>query len=221
MKRALLTIPFVMLLVLAVTPARAEITPTLVVGGSGDQIDPAVDDATVMWARSRAGDAGLYDVLAQVGAGVPFKVNPPNTQAFMGSVSGTTAVFQEVTGGTDSDVRMYDFTTGGESAPPAGVNGPRWEWSPSMADGYILFGRNSFSQPGSLWQVILFNTATSTKVTLDTAKNSCACIFPGQILDVGGTAVATWTRCVTTCQVYYQRVTDTGKTMMANPLDKD
>jgi hypothetical protein len=188
---------------LSASAARAEVTPTLVVGGAGDQITPAADDGTVVWARSRSGDAGKYDLLAQVGSATPVKVNPTGTQGFGGSVEGSQVVYQEVSNdGTTSDVELYDLNTATRTDPAAGVNTDKWEWSPSVSGGYILFGRNVFRSPDSPWKVILLNTADGSTVTLDTARNDCACIFPGQVLD----GVATWTKCLTTCQAYWYEI---------------
>jgi hypothetical protein len=200
-------------LALAAPMAGAVVTPTLVVGGAGDQITPNVDDGTVLWARSRSGDAGKYDVLAQIGTDAPFKVNPDGTQGFGGSIEGSQAIYQQVSNdGTSSDVELFDLSTQTTSAP-AGVNTGKWEWSPSMSGGYILFGRNDFSLPRSPWKVILFNTGDRSRVVLGKVRNDCACIFPGQVLD----GIATWTKCVRTCQAYWYDVATLTTHKIPNP----
>ena len=199
--------------------ALAVITPTLVEGGSGDQIRGAANSGWVMWSTNTAtSSTDHYDTFARSTAGSAFKVNASGTGGLSGGLNGNTsqAIYQQ-TDALVSNLYMYDLATKIRTNPPAGINTSLWEWSPSISPGYILFGRNSFRTPSSPWKVMLYNRTTGTTKVLATVQNKCECIFPGQVTDT----YATWTKCTRTlCQAWYHNIGTGVSARIPNPLGR-
>jgi hypothetical protein len=201
-----------------VVSALAEITPTLVEGGAGDQIRGSANSGWVMWSSNTTQRPDHYDTLARPTSGAPFRVNASGTEGLSGGLSGNTsqAIYQQ-TDGTSSDLFLYDLSTKTRRNPPTGINTNLWEWSPSISPGYTLFGRNSFRSRSSPWKVILYKRATGVSKLLMSVENRCECIFPGQVTD----QYATWTKCsLTVCQSWYYTIATGVAARIPNPLSQ-
>lgn len=198
--------------------------PTKVKGRARvDELFPAASDTYLIWSQNSIARPRRYNAWVEpLDRSVPAtKMNAPGSvHGFTGStVNGDEAMFQEVTAGarfTKSNIYLFDVATKVRSDPPDGVNTRYWEWSPSSSPGYILFGRNRFATPTSPWQVVLHDRGDGTETILDSVRNRCGCIYPGNVTD----SYATWAKCVTTCQAWYHDIVAGTTQRIANPLDR-
>jgi hypothetical protein len=219
--RKLVTTTAVVLTVLGlVTTAFAGTTPeTLVQGGAANQFSGDGNATYLTWSSNSGAHPRHYDALTRAFLGkVTVKMNAPGTTGYAGDINGngTEAAYQQ-TDGAMSDVYLYDLDADTRTAAPDAVNSALWEWAPSVSDDYLLFGRNKFTRASSPWKIVLYDRNTDTNLVLDTAPNSCQCIFPGQVTDEW----ATWTRCSrSTCQAWYYDIAGDVAARVPNPLDK-
>ena len=137
--------------------------------------------------------------------------NPRNSQAWAGSIDGTTLVYQRAHA-DQSDIRLWDVVAKTPLPPPAGVNTPNWEWHPTMSGDWILFGRVAYDRHRS--RVLLHNTMTSQTITLADVQGLGTDAEPGQVS--GNWAV--WDRCAHgVCNVFRYDITDD----LIEPLPND
>ena len=192
---------------------------TFVEGGGGNQFSGDGNTTYLTWAANTTARPKHYDSRFRLLAGgSSTKMNAAGTQGFAGDINGDTteAVYQQ-TEGASSDVYTYDLATETRTVAPDKVNTSLWEWSPSISDGYILYGRNKFARPSSPWKVVLYDRNTDTNLVLDSVTQSCACIYPGQVSD----DYATWTRCTnSTCQAWYYDIAGQTTSKVPNPNAK-
>ena len=219
MKRILALVLTSTILMVVGSASAAQITPTLVLGGSKiDQTLPSANATYVGWAQNSIANPKHYDAFYETlpaGSGSPVMLNVAGTSGYMGSLDGdtTNAVFQEAAG-SNSDIELYDLTTHVTSTPPAGINTNLWEWRPSLSQGFIEFGRNSFAKAGSPWKVMAYNPNTTSIITLATEPNSCRCLIPGQV----SPQYATWTDCLNSCNAYFYSFANQRTHKIPNPL---
>jgi hypothetical protein len=178
------------LAILTAAAAAAASPPVPVKTSVRNETTPAAGGEYFAWAKSRRGRPNVYDVWAQHGTAPPFKVNAPKTRGWAGGIDGTRLVYQQVKGGSRSDIRLFDLATRRRSAPRAGVNTSRWEWAPSLSGDWLLFGRGAATS-GSLQQVILQNLVSGERLVLDRMVSRHGYLEAGQVN--GNYAV--WTRC--------------------------
>ncbi|MEX2274742.1 MAG: hypothetical protein WEA10_04125 [Actinomycetota bacterium] len=144
----------------------------------------------------------------------PIRVNPSNTRGYTGGIEGDRLLWQQVKRG-QSDLRLYDYSQERNVAVPPGLNDNDWQWRPSFDGETYLYGQNRFNTPDAPWKVILATEQDGSivdKIVLDSAKNRCKCIWPGQV--VGD--YATWTKCTTTCQVWIYEISSDTSTRVSN-----
>jgi hypothetical protein len=185
--------------------------------GRADQFGPAADsDEWLGWTQFTS---PLYTARAErfpVGGRSRTLRHRAGAHTFFGDIDpGTdTAIFQDAKG-SNSNVYLADLATAGAptSAPPAGINTPRWEWGPEISDAFILFGRNRFARPSSPWKVVLYDRTLRTFTVLDEVENRCGCIWPE---DVNERYVA-WTKCVARCNVFVYDTLDQSTRKVDNP----
>jgi hypothetical protein len=203
----------------ATTAFAGTVAETFVEGGSGNQFSGDGNSTYLTWAANSGANPDHYDSMFRpLVGGTPVVMNDLFTQGFAGDINGDTteAVYQQVAG-SSSDIYLYDLDLETRTAAPAAVNTALWEWSPSVSDGFILFGRNKFNRPGSLWKIMLYDRNADTSMVLDSARNDCQCIFPGQVSD----QYATWTHCSQkTCQAWFYDIAGDTTKKVPNPNDK-
>jgi hypothetical protein len=187
--------------------ARDAAAPVPVKTSSRNEISPAGGGGFFTWAKSRRGHPHLYDTWAQQeGQSTAVKVNAPGTVGFGGGIDGTRFVYQQVRG-FNSDLRLFDLTTGRRSNMPPGINTARWEWAPTLSGDWLQFGRGVY---GSKQQIILRNLSTGEQRVLDTVGKH-GDIWVGQVN--GGFSV--WTKCAgTRCDVFRYEIATGTKTMI-------
>ena len=194
------------------------IPETLVEGGPGNQFSGDGNSDWFTWSTNSPERPRHYDARARLFAGKgSFKMNASGTVGYAGDINGETteAVYQQVDG-AGSDIYLYDLEARTREPAPGSVNTNLWEWSPSVSDGYILFGRNKFRRPSSPWKIMLYDRVAETAVALDSVTYECRCIFLGQVSD----AYATWTKCLRDCHVWYHDIEAGTTHKVPNPLDK-
>jgi hypothetical protein len=131
--------------------ALAEITPTLLQGGAGDQISGSSNGTWTMWSSNSSDHPGHYDTFARTATGSPFQVNAMGTEGQSGGLNGLTsqAIYQQ-TNGDASDLFLYNLSTKTRTNPPSTINTNFWERSPSISARFIPFGRNNFKTSTTL-----------------------------------------------------------------------
>ena len=219
-----------LLTVLAVTLGgyawAGDIQPVLFQGGPGDQVTGMGNTEWRVWSSNSTRERSRYNAYARKDGSRRIKLNARGTKGFFGSLNDDTsqAIYQQASGGGRlgarsgrSNIYLYNLQTKRRHSPGNGVNTKLWEWSPSVSADHILFGRNDLRRNGSLWRVMLYDRDTHTVTRLDSARNRCRCIFPGQVTD----EYATWTKCSQTlCQSWYYTIGTDVSAMIPNPLDE-
>jgi hypothetical protein len=179
---------------------------------------PAAGADVFAWTADGRTTPGRFNAFLEAGGGPKVKVNPARTRGYTGSIEGDRLVWQQVKKG-QSELRVYDVSVGG--GVPLGrddVNDDRWQWRPSIDQGYLLYGENRFDTPEAPWRIVLANLDDpgESKRVLATAKNRCRCLYPGQVAG----NYATWTRCSPVCQVFVHRIDTNTTTRVINEPQK-
>lgn len=176
----------------------------------------AVSASFFAWAQSSAAHPFTFNLYAQhmsggLPAGNAVRVNVSGSQGFPGGIDGTRLAYQQIVG-RQSDVRYFNLSTHHRSNPPAGVNTPSWEFSPTITPTWILFGRLTSTKSN----IVLFNLSTHSarqlaSVTLN--RKGTAFAAPGQ---VNGN-YATFYTCSPSarCHVYLYDISANEKTPVA------
>ena len=130
----------------AASSAAADITPTLLQGGSTvDQLAPAATAAFQLWEQNSTLSPGHYDVFARPRAGgSAVKVNLSGTFGYNPSAvqsSPTGAFIYQQASNTNSNLVIYNPATKVRTALPAKVNTSGWEYAGVASSTYVAFMR--------------------------------------------------------------------------------
>jgi hypothetical protein len=204
----------VLLALVTGSAATAGVVATKVEGGAGDQILGQRNTDWGVWTSNTRDHPRAYNAYGRMIGSPRFRINPAGSQGFAGTLLGDTsqAIYQKIDRGS-SNIYLYDLDAKQQTSPGAGVNTDLWEWQPSVSDGFVLFGRNSFRTRSSPWKVMLFDRTTHTFKTLDSVTYRCGCIYPGQVTD----QYATWTKCTAACQVWVYDIGAQQAARVPNP----
>lgn len=187
--------------------AQGTVTPFGLMTTPRDETLPAGDTAVFLWSQNSAAHPHLYTEYVQrsgassSGPGPRIRVNAAGTQGFSGSpvgppTSSRELIYQQVKG-RRSDLRFFE--NGLRWNPPAGVNTPAWEYRPTAAGAWILFGR--FTQQAIVLADRPAGPAGSPAAT------------PGQV----NGQFAVWTQCTATaCNVWEYDIATAAKTRLPN-----
>jgi Tol biopolymer transport system component len=180
-------------------------TPQQVTSSSGRQAIPAAapGGAYLAYAQSRPTHKNVYDVYVKPAGQPRIKVNHRGV-GWPGAFDGNTFIYQQAYRG-QSDIHLFDLTTHQRSIP-SGVNTNRWEWQPSMSNGWILYGQIWGSRPDND-RIILWNsTMSDRRILAHQIGKPDARLWPGQV----NGDYATWTRWGRRLNIFrYQITTDT------------
>jgi Tol biopolymer transport system component len=127
---------------------------------------------------------------------------------YTGGIDPPWVIYQQVTNG-QSDLKLYNITTG-RRTNPEGVNTSRWEWHATISGDWILFGRRKHTRPKHD-AILLKNSATGQQRTL--ASVDRISLMPGQV----NGSYATWTRCLTVCNVYVYDIANRATRWLPRP----
>jgi hypothetical protein len=216
-----LLLAFGLVLAIAAPSAGAPIQPVRLIGGGSDQTLPSVNGHWVGWTANTPENRNHYDayVRSLVG-GVPsggiLRLNDGATFGWAPDLQtdANTAAFQRSSpNGQVSRILTVDLDTFPLTpVPPPGLDTPSWEWQPTISQSWILFGRETSTHSG----VFLYNRSTHAEITLADppyTKHGNTRVWPDDVTET----YATWTRCGTTCNVYYYDIASHVTTHVPNP----
>jgi hypothetical protein len=214
---------FAFLLVAAVTGTSlaAPITPTPILGGSTDQILPDANASFIGWTHNGKAHPRHYNAYVQpLSGGAPtggsVKLNTGTSFGWFGGIrpDANEAAFQQTNARqSQSDIRIVDLDVL-PLAPtsPSGLNSKAWEFRPSISASWILFGRNLSRRT----RIYVYDRTLQTSIALASARNrrnGNPRIFPDDVTET----YATWTKCVTVCNVYFYSLVTNVTTVIPNP----
>jgi hypothetical protein len=197
--RRLVVASFVMV-ILTAQAALAGFSTSPLVTGPEDQFGAASNASWVGFTSNTTETPHKYHPFVQpVGGGSPTKLNASGTRGFFGDFedSGNVAIFQQISGTpATSDIYTYDLDNTPHRAPLSAINTVKWEFSPRVSTGYILFLReNNNSSLTRLW---LYDRNAHTFTKLREFDGSRVSIDTGDV----GSQWASWYVCSTTCNVW-------------------
>lgn len=193
-------------------------TPQQVTTAQGRQTIPAAEagGAYLAYAQSRPTNRNRTDVYVKQAGQPRIKVNRKGI-AWPGGFDGNSFVYQQDYRG-QSDIHLFDLTTHQRSVP-AGVNTSRWEWQPTISNGWILYGQEWGSRPVND-RVILWNSGTSDRRILDSQVGSPnELLWPGQVNQDYATW-ARWARRNTRLNVFRYQISTQTTVMVPRPLGR-
>lgn len=203
------------------TSQAAPLTPTLILGGSTDQILPDANASFIGWTQNSKAHPRHYDAFVQplsggAPTGSPMKLNTGTTFGWFGGIRPDVneAAYQQTNARqTQSDIRIVDLDVLplAPTSPP-GLNTRGWEFRPSISAGWILFARNLARRT----RIYLYDRTLQTSTALASARNrrnGNPRIFPDDVTET----YATWTRCVRVCNVYSHNLSTKVTTVVPNP----
>jgi len=134
---------------------------TGVITTKADEYNPAGTDTYIAW--------NVYShkhniVYAKQFGGARFRVNPTGTEAWVGSIEGTTLIYQQyVPSKGRSDVYSYDLVAKTRSKLGKPVSTDRWEYDPVGSGDWVLYSRYYRNADR---KIFLYNTNTLELRTL-------------------------------------------------------
>ncbi len=172
---------------------------------AASELRPVAGNGFLAWAQNSRRRPNHFDVYAQRGNGLPFKVNPPETQGLPGGIFGNTLVYEESGGKAKggSDIRLYNLVTRKRRNTPPRVNTRLRESRPSLSRQHLLFNRAG--RRGEA--IILYDFRTGRQIVLDREpRRRGVTLLSDQVR--GDYAV--WTNCRGACFVSRYEI-DTGR----------
>jgi hypothetical protein len=189
-------------------------TGTPVLATRLNEENPAAAGAYFAYSQNSRKRPRRYDAYVRSGQGRPIKVNAPRTQGWIGGISGTTLVYQQVPKNGHSDLKFFDLATRKRS-DAAGFNTRSWEWHPSISGDWVLFGRSS----PDVDYTILRSFSTGRQIVLDkkAEAESSFELAPGEV----NGDYAVWTKCEhATCAAYRYAIAEGLTTPLPPPAGK-
>ena len=186
-------------------PSRAGVVDVPVKTTAANELGGAADGSWLGWSEAPADHPGDYRALASKQGESPISLGAPGKVAFVGGITGTTAVFQQTESGNNVNIYRYDLEQQERTKLGNKVNTPNFEFRPSLSGGRLLFGRLALDSHTQTIRV--FTTATGKTRVLDTIHfDATHSVAPGQISG----KFAVWHRCAPTCNVFeWNRKADT------------
>jgi len=154
LKRAARTVAASVVAVLLLTvPAMGSATG--VITTKADEFNPAATDTYIAW---NVYVHKHYVVYAKQFGGARFRVNPTGTDAWAGSIDGTTLTYQQwVSSKGRSDIYTYDLVAKTRSKVGSPVSTDRWEYDGVASGDWVMFARYYRNADR---KIFLFNTST-------------------------------------------------------------
>jgi hypothetical protein len=195
-------------------PSARALTPEAVVATARYEVEPAAAEGYLAFSRDVAGHPNRANLIVRHSPDPDVRINPAGTNAFAGSIDGTTLTFwQHPTKGRRGNIRFYDLV-GKTYSAPAGVNTKRHETQPHLSGDWLLFARSYRVALSSPRRILLRDLVTSEQRLLDFGDDA--------YVQAGGLAgnYAAWTRCarLTRCRTWLYDITGPSVTLLPNPL---
>ena len=194
--------------------AASSQTGTPVLATRLNEENPAASGAYFAYSQNSRKHPGHYDAYVKNGQTRPVRVNAPRTQGWIGGISATTLVYQQVDKKRHSDLKFFDLATRKRS-DATGFNTRSWEWHPSISGDWVLFGRSS----PDVDYMILRSVSTARQIVLDkrTQAESSFDLAPGEV----NGDYAAWTKCEKgTCTAYRYAIAEGLTTPLPPPPGK-
>jgi hypothetical protein len=179
-----------LLVVWTALPAGALVTPTRVVGGSGEQYDPFVSGDLIAYTTYASKHSHAYvhdpsnDSTRRIEASGQGEANgfDPSSDKIL---------FTQWDAATNGNLFFYDLSTKGRTKVPD-VNTAYWEWDGRISSSFILFLRDRKTNGVWYGDVLLYRRATGATRTLKSYRWSQI-----DVLNTGsvGERYATWSVC--------------------------
>jgi hypothetical protein len=215
LRRAVRTVAAAIVVVLLLTvPA---IGATGVLTTKAYEFNPAATDTYISW---NGISNRHYVVYAKPFGGSRFRVNPKGTNAWNGSIDGTTLIYQVYVPSKDrSDVYSYDLVTKTRTKIGKPVSTDRWEYDPVGSGDWVMYARYFRNADRKIY---LYNTNTHELRTLASTSGRAWSLTPSQVN--GNYAV--WEKAkyrhsnTLGCDVFLYDIAGGTKTKLANPNDR-
>lgn len=112
---------------------------TGVITTKADEFNPAATDTYIAWNVYAHKD---YIVYAKQFGGSRFRVNPTGTEGWVGSIDGTTLIYQQyIPSKGKSDIYSYDLASKTRSKIGKPVSTDRWEYDPVGSGDWVMYSR--------------------------------------------------------------------------------
>jgi hypothetical protein len=175
-----------------------------VLTSAAQETSPAGADGWLAWTQGRTTPPSPYVPAGGVRLRAPDArtrtVEPAGTVTATGGLDAHALVFQVVRRGA-SDLARLDLHSGAISRFGRTIDGPLWEWRPTISGRRLLFGRIDFAT--RTWTVVLADLRTGRTHLLGRVSGHAAYAAPGQVN--GDWAV--WSACPdNVCRVFRERV---------------
>ena len=181
------------------------------------EFNPAATDIYISW---NGINHRHYVVYAKPFGGSRFRVNPKGTNAWNGSIEGTTLIYQVYVPSKDrSDVYSYDLVTKTRTKIGKPVSTDRWEYDPVGSGDWVMYARYFRNADRKIY---LYNTNTHELRTLASTSGRAWSLTPSQVN--GNYAV--WEKAkyrhsnTLGCDVFLYDIAGGTKTKLANPNDR-
>lgn len=213
LKRAARTVAASVVAVLFLTvPAMGSATG--VVTTKAVEYNPAATDTYIAW---NVWDRKHAVVYAKQFGGSKWRVNPRGTDAWVGSIDGTTLIYQQASFSKNrSDIYSYDLSTKTRTKLGKPVSTDRWEYYPAGSGDWVMYGR--YYKDGDR-KIFLYNTTTLELRQLASTSGRRWQMSPGQVS--GNYAV--WDKAryrkrhLVGCDVFLYDITADTTTKLSNP----
>ena len=128
---------------------------TGVITTKADEFNPAATDTYIAW---NVYSNKHYVVYAKQFGGSRFRVNPTGTEGWVGSIEGTTLIYQQyVPSKGRSDIYSYDLASKTRSKIGKPVSTDRWEYDPAGSGDWVMYARYFRNADRKIY---LYNTTT-------------------------------------------------------------
>jgi hypothetical protein len=196
-------------------PVAAPYTPVAVVATPRTEIQPAASPDYLVYSEVTRRRPNTSMLFAKPAAAPRFRVNPPRTRAFAGSIHGNTLVYSQRTPSGRGEIKLFDLVSRTISNPP-GVNTAAHESGPALSGDWLVFTRAERPGLSSPRRLILHHLTDGSNRQLDNGANAYV-----QGGGVAGSFVA-WTRCrfPTRCRTWLYDIGLASKHALPNPLAK-
>ena len=181
------------------------------------EFNPAATDTYISW---NGISHRHYVVYAKPIGGSRFRVNPKGTDAWNGSIDGTTLIYQQyVPSKGRSDIYSFDLSTKTRSKLGSPVSTDRWEYDPAGSGEWVMYGRYFRNADRKIY---IYNTTTLELRTIASTSGNNWLLDPSQVN--GNYAV--WDRYKfrrhrpVECNVFLYDIAGDTKTKLANPNNR-
>ena len=187
---------------------------TGVITTTADEYNPAATNTYIAWNVWTGKHAIVY---AKQFGNAKFRVNPSGTDAYVGSIDGTTLIYQQyVPSQGSSDVYSYDLSTKIRTKVAKPVSTRGWEYDPTGSGDWVMYARYYRNADRKLF---LYNTTTPELRQVASTSGRGSLIRASQVN--GNYAV--WEkdkfhrRNLTACNVFLYDITADTVTKLDNP----